>query len=275
MHYNTKIIEYPNGEIQIRKYSNLMYLNPKNTEDMTDEERAAIKLRNDMKRNPFDNYITSEFVTVEELEERQLSNKYRSLNRTKQSVYTYARCFAWDWFVTFTFSGSKIDRYNYQECSRAVRKWLNNQKRTSPKLKYIIVPEQHKDGAWHFHGLLADVGEMVFVDSGKKDKGEIIYNLEKYKYGFTTATKVKDMHRVAKYIGKYIIKSVMDSLPGRNRYFVSTNLPRPVQKLYFLEDDEVNDFVDIVAESCGKKIAHVSQTQAIENYTQCRYIELQ
>lgn len=51
-----------------------------------------------------------------------------------------------------------------------------------PKLKALIVPEQHKSGAWHFHALVSNVDELTFekaVNNQKfrKDKnGEVMLN---------------------------------------------------------------------------------------------------
>lgn len=275
MHYNARIIYYPNGEVQIRKYSNPLYMNPLSVDDLTEEEKKNKRLENDKKRNPFNNKICYDYISDDDFAERQFQNKMRSCNRTKQAVFTYARCCNWEYFITLTMSPDLVNRYDFQACSKKVRKWLNNQRINAPDLKYLLVPEQHEDGAWHFHGLLADIGSIKLVDSGKKDKGQVIYNFEKYKFGWTTATKVKNINKVAKYVGKYVTKALSDSLVGCNRYFVSTNLPKPKQTLYFLEDNEVDSFVEIVADSLGKKIAHVSQTQAIEVFTQCTYFELQ
>ena len=271
MHFNTKVIEYPNGEIQVRKYSKPLY-----KKDDRDVSWLQIKMRNNKRRNPFDNKVCMEFVSIQQLEETIASNKYRSCNRTKQSVYTYARCCSWEYFITLTLSKEHVDRFNYDECSKKVRVWLNNQKRSfAPNLKYLLVPEQHKDGAWHFHGLLADIGTMSLLDSGKKDKGNIIYNLNGYKFGFTTATKVLDIHKVAKYIGKYVTKSISDKLPNQHRYFVSNNLPKPLQYTLFLEsDDEHECFMEYLQETTQKEIKFISNTSSKDSYTQTTYIEL-
>lgn len=245
MAFNFKIIEFPNGSIQIRKYSKPLMLG-------------------DKKDNTKSNSPNDE------------QNEWRSATRTKQMIYQYARCGIWEWFITLTLSNN-VDRYNYDECNKLVRQWLNNQKkRFAPDLKYLIVPEQHKDGAWHFHGLLANTGSMKFVDSGHKDKGDIIYNMTAYKYGFTTATKVKDVERVSNYIGKYITKSLCDQTKGKNRYFVSKNMPEPKVSYFFIPPDmpEYENFIEKYCKDNNKKVAHVSQTQAKEIYTQTTYYEI-
>lgn len=250
MGFNIKVIEYPNGSVQIRQYSTPIGTNPKpkghkqNIEDELDESRS-------------------------------LNNEWRSASRTKQMIYQYARCGFWEWFITLTFSNN-VDRYNYDECNKLVRQWLNNQrKRYAPDLKYLIVPEKHKDGAWHFHGLLANTGNMTFKDSGHKVKGDTIYNMTAYRYGFTTATKVKDIHKVSNYIGKYITKSLCDQTKGKNRYFVSKNMPLPNVTYYFVPPDteDYEKFIGHYCEVNNRKVTHVTTTQA--TYTNTTYFELQ
>lgn len=274
MGYNLKIIEYPNGEIQTRYYSTPMI-------SSKESDYYELPTHDDYLRNPFCVEKVREVEDISDLDRRELSeeekeyNRYRNFNRTKQMVFDYARCGNWDWFITLTFSGDKVDRYDFDECSKKSRKWLNNQRRYAPNLMYLLVPEQHKDGAWHFHGLLANTGDMKFIDSGKKDKGNPIYNMVKWQFGFTTATKVQDIHKVAKYIGKYITKSLCDITPGKKRYFPSQNLPLPKVSTMLVESDEdYENVMDMICNSKGKKVAHVSRTRAENVYTQVVYTEL-
>lgn len=276
MVYNLKLIEYPNGSTQLRYYSEP--LQSKKPSDPYEEVERHNYIPEGYEENPFTGKlvrVSNSVETFDEIEKRIEDNRYRNANRTKQMVHTYARCGNWEWFITLTFNKEKVDRYNYDECSRKVRQWLHNQRRNAPDLQYLLVPEQHKDGAWHFHGLLARCGDMKFIDSGKKDKGQNIYNMIKYQYGFTTATKVKDIDRVSKYIGKYITKNICDLTPGRQRYFVSNNLPQPKVSTFFIpQDEDLNDMLEMLVSSMGKEIAHVSDTQANDCYTHVTYLEL-
>jgi len=276
MHYNTRIINYPNGEIQIRKYSEIMFL-----KDIPfDEPNKLLKFQtayeNKQLTNPFDGKVTREIFDFETFESDQLKNKFRSWNRMKQKIFSFSRCCEWEYFITLTFDPKKIDSMDFSVCSKFVRKWLNNQKnRFAPNLKYLIVPEQHKLGGWHFHGLLADTGSIVFTDSLHKTKsGDIIYNMSKYTYGFTTATKVKDIHKVGKYICKYITKSLTDTLVGKHRYFASSNIPLPTSIILFLEDDEFNDYLSMFSDSVGKGVVRISETGDDKSFTKVKYVEL-
>lgn len=281
--YNYKIIDYPNGTVQIRYYSKPIITEREEDEfqncliDSFDSLVPDTHELTDEKKHKLDVIHKKEEEYIER--ERALAKYYwdkGNANRAKQKVYEYSRSYDWDFFVTWTFSEKYVDRYNYEDCSKKLRVWLNNQKRNSPDLKYIIVPEKHKNGAWHFHGLIADCSGISIVDSGHTTKsGDIIYNLAKYKYGFTTATVVKDVWRVSKYIGKYITKSVVDSTSGKQRYFVSNNLPKPLETKIFVSD-EYNNVEEFVLGYCSKHGMSISYSKTISSeFRDISYVELQ
>ena len=155
------------------------------------------------------------------------------MNRTKQKVYQYALANKWDLFVTMTFSPDMVDRYDYEECSKVLSFWLKNLRKKYPDLYYVFVPEQHKDWAWHFHGLLGGIDGLELTDSGHKTKkGEVIYNITSYKKGFTTATYVNDMDAVSYYLTKYITKDLCLQTKGKKRYWVSRNIDLPMEEKF-------------------------------------------
>lgn len=133
-----------------------------------------------------------------------------SIKRAKDMIFdiAYLNESVWKYFITFTLDGKKIDRYDVKAVKKYMLKWLNNQ--VSRKgLKYIIVPEYHKDGAIHFHGLINDC-DFTFIDSGRVDKsGRRIYNVKDWRLGFTTAIELDDKKvNLCKYMVKYVTKDV-------------------------------------------------------------------
>lgn len=106
---------------------------------------------------------------------------------------------------------------------------------------------------------------------------QIIYNMDKWKFGFTTATVVQDGNRVSKYIGKYITKNVRDSTPHKQRYFVSQNMPKPkVINSLLMPDESIEDFITMLEESTGTECVHISQRCGSDNgYVSVDYYELQ
>lgn len=151
----------------------------------------------------------------------------KSLSRTKNHICAYAHNMSPEWFGTLTFSPDKVsDRYNMNLCRNIVSKWLENIRcRKCPDMMYLVVPERHKDGAWHFHILLSHVDALSFLNSGKRDGMSVIYNLENWRYGFTNFTKVRDAQKTATYMSKYVTKDLITDAPNRQRYLVSKNIP--------------------------------------------------
>lgn len=291
--YNYKIIEYPNGTTQIRCYTIPLEKYDKSIEnwynalwnpwdDECNEHKEQKEIYTDFDAIRFIEELPDDFIdslikdapTDEEKERYKALKDNWNANRAKQKLYEYSRCYPWDYFVTFTMDGTKVDRYDYEECSKKLRKWLNNSKRTCPDLRYVVVPEQHKDGAWHFHGLIANADGLRMTDSGHKVDKEPIYNIEAYNLGFTTATKVKDINRVSKYIGKYITKSLLECTRGKQRYYVSQNLPKPKEyKVYYDPDEKtMYDVVNDYCEKNNKEVKYISSSEC--EFFGVDYIEL-
>ena len=223
----------------------------------------------------------SEKLQVDEIEKRENSIFYSlsqdqaknkidphtlqvSTNRTKNKIYEIARSNIWDYMITLTFDPQLVDRYDYDEITKTLTKWLNNVKHTyAPDLKYLIVPELHKDGAYHFHGLLSNTGRLVFLDSGKVERNKDgskrlddnenpikIYNLVQYYLGFSNCTKIRDNGKAVSYISKYITKELMTVTTGKKRYWRSNNLEKPVVKRFFFDGSENEHIRDVLAETC-------------------------
>ncbi len=200
---------------------------------------------------------------------------YVSMNRSKQMIYGIARANLWDYFLTLTFDRNLVDSSDYKLVVQKAQKWLDNiRQRTSPNMKYLIVPELHADlEHWHLHGLLADCPELTLTDSGHKSKsGLIIYNLQNWKYGFSTVTKVTHNHKVSAYISKYITKELADCTKGRQRYWASNNCIRPMEVCE-------HDFIQLSQEDLlmqySAKAKHISERSSKDGTQKIIYIELE
>lgn len=97
---------------------------------------------------------------------------------------------------------------------------------------------------------------MTFTDSGKRYNGKIVYNLDDWKLGFSTATKVTDTYKVSNYITKYITKDLCAITPGKQRYFVSKSIPKPKIFIALIDSDEVDSFIQEVADSYGADLEY-------------------
>jgi len=253
--HNVSIIEYPNT-YQVRVYDyDVQFLMSKYLGEIdSDKKERRKRIKEQLERQYWQEWheVEYDFEDLDDLwaEEDKAKKDYYGLKaaaRAKKNVYYLARSNIWEWFVTLTLDSDKIDRYNFDVVSKQVRKWFDNLKQRKCKdMYYLIVPEQHKDGAWHFHGLIGGCDGLEFTDSGKYcGKGsnrQKIYNFEDWKFGFSTATKVQDTERVSAYICKYITKTMAANTEGKQRYWVSQNCNRAVIKKRWFPDNELYDF---------------------------------
>lgn len=172
-----------------------------------------------------------------------------SLCRSKRMLRDYILCNPFEYFCTFTFDREKVNRGDYKECLRKLTKFLNNYRsRYAPNFRYCIVPEMHKDGSWHFHGVVSGIRlEDLFVpDTILKRYGDSLRrvpntpgyvswrNYEK-SLGFFNLSKIKNQPACARYITKYITKDLQSVDLGRQVVLHSNNLQKP--ELVFDEDN--------------------------------------
>lgn len=255
--YNIKIQEFYNGEIKFSIYPdgiNQVFDEEKSYVDNQRVESSLERSINECVYNPFTEKVERlrEFEDVVIELQRAENNNRRSLRRTKNKINDLARSEKWEYFFTLTYDSAKTDRYDFSECLKKCRQWLNNQhKRYSPDLSYLFVPEQHADGAWHMHGVVANCGSIKFVDSGHKTKtGQTVYNVGGWRFGFSTATKVSDTYKVTNYITKYITKELCQVTKGKNRYIASNNLHEPVENVILSFPENCENIEDFLIKQC-------------------------
>lgn len=194
-------------------------------------------------------YMTTALSDSIESQERE--NKKRSARRAKTKVRDYILANSdLQYFITLTLSGADFERSDVKTAVKKLNIFLRNRVQRDG-LKYIIVPELHKDGkSIHFHGLIngavdvVESGTYIPPCGGKPLKAETIkrkgfclqdcravYNIPGWKYGFTTAIAIDENRcAVASYIGKYITKDILqggDKICGRF-YYSSNNLSEPL-----------------------------------------------
>lgn len=170
-------------------------------------------------------------------------NALRSMRRARAKLRRLALANDFEYFVTLTLDRQKIDRYDPKAITRALNTWLDNMVRRNG-LKYILVPELHRDGALHFHGFFAGKNLPV-VDSGHKDNcGETVYNLSQWGYGFSTAIRLRGEYpRAVGYVCKYIGKQEGQRPMGR-WYYSGGALKEPRKEYADLDYDELSNNPD-------------------------------
>ena len=204
-------------------------------------------------------------LTEEEKQDNALHSYFVSFNRTKNKIYNYARANKWEWFLTITFNPAYVDSYDYDNVCGFMKWWLNsmNHINKSGKLTYLIVPEKHKSGRYHLHGVFSNMDMSVwkFKFSGHFTKGGIpIFNIGAFPYGFTTATQVQSTTRVSHYISKYITKSMFDSIKNKKRYWVTRNASDGIHNTFVMSPSEI----EILLNSFGE-CQHVKSVQTPYN----------
>jgi len=151
----------------------------------------------------------------------------KSINRTHRILKDYILCNNFTHFFTLTISPDYCDRLDDQLVQTKIKAWLNNIRRHS-SLGYIIVPERHKNGALHFHGLITNPDALDLYDSGHKDRsGRIIYHTKQYKMGFHDFTEIGNLDAVSQYVRKYISKQFYSQEKFKKRFWASRNLIKP------------------------------------------------
>lgn len=171
----------------------------------------------------------------------------RSMRRARAKLRRLALANDFDWFVTLTLSPDEVDRYDCQAIMKRVNRWLDNMVRRKG-LRYVLVPERHKDGAFHFHGFFAGEG-LEAVPSGHSDsQGHPIYNLPQWSLGFTAAIALYGTYSQAVgYVTKYIGKQ--DGERPMGRWYYSGGDLREPDKTY-----ATLDYREIVQEFQGEAV---------------------
>lgn len=186
----------------------------------------------------------------------EINNQLKLTNnlvRAKNTINDIALANDFKYFFTLTFNPS-YDRYELYNLLRLFRNHLRVLRDNSNKsIKYLIVPEQHKDGAWHFHGFFSDDIEdfIYFNEYGYRT----IRNLNNL--GYINIDIIQDKLRVSSYVTKYVSKNLGSGIHKfRNSYFCSTGLKRGdlvTDKLY---DNELfnSKFFDFSNDFCYRKV---------------------
>ena len=179
-----------------------------------------------------------------ETDEAKAEDVERSMRRARAKVRRMALANEFRWFVTLTLDPAKVDRYDPPAVVKKLNQWCNNQVKRKG-LRYILVPERHKDGAIHFHGFFNDALEAVA--SGHRSKaGQMIYNLPGWTLGFTAAIEVYgDYAGAVAYVCKYIGKQ--GDKPAGRWYYSGGDLAEPDVTYAELSPQELK-------EEYGKKV---------------------
>lgn len=199
-------------------------------------------------------------LTPEELQEYTDRSRRRALKRVRDIM----DCNDFEWFMTFTLDGDKIDRTDYKTFIEKVRQYFDNRVRRYG-WKYCAVVEYHKrledngKHALHLHACvsgntvkLTDSGTVIRPDGGKPVKRatarkqgyrdsdlRTVYNVADWALGHSTAIHTYGKRlQLSRYITKYITKS--DDKVGGRWYYSGGDLDEPQ---YIYRDTDFNSAV--------------------------------
>ena len=200
MYAKTIIKDYKNGDKQYRVYKTPLLLE-------TGERRRNVSRSVTPKTN-------------EELEKERKHTEYQNLRRAKVNIIDYCLANEFDMFWTLTFN---TERDVDERCLDRFGDWIKRMKKKHSQLSYVFVPEKHKDGCIHFHGVTYGFnGDLVEY---KKHKGNTIYTCQNWKFGFSQVEPIRDIKKISSYLVKNLSQETVGK--GRKKYWCSRGLKRP------------------------------------------------
>lgn len=174
-------------------------------------------------------------------EEKPLNNEKldAALSRARSVFYQLAMCNDWDFFFSGTLSSDLRDRYDLFSFRNDFAQFVRDLRKRPgyENLAYVLIPERHKDGAWHMHGLISGLPESALsyfvpgvhpqklVDGGYRNWGD--YGA---RFGYCSLGHIRDSEAVAAYLTKYLTKDMASSVQdvGGHTYYCTRGLKRSV-----------------------------------------------
>lgn len=198
-----------------------------------------------------------EFPDREKQEENVNDEKLENnISRARSTIFEIAMCNDWQFFVTLTLSPKKYDRYNLEKFRKDLARFIKDYNYNHGlQIKYMLVPEQHQDGAWHMHGFIKGLSEReceafriqfpnklpkYIVD--KLREGQEVFNWIQFadKFGYTILEPVRSKEAASNYVMKYISKNLAKSIKelGAHLYYCSKGLKRAE---FIIREERIRD----------------------------------
>lgn len=235
--YNALVVNYENS-LQLRLY-----------------DFPIVSNKSPLKKDSFEvveNEIDESFSSVDDKYHFDGHSAYVSLNRSKNNIFYLARSNDWSngYFCTLTIDPNRYDSFDYKNVSYYIQLFLKRIRNFSNSAYALIVPEKHKSGAFHFHGLISgiDLEKYDIIQySGHNFKEHKIYNFVKWwEFGFSNVTKVGSSLAVEKYVTKYTTKELLQDTKYQHRYFTLNLRQAPFIRLNFHSNENLfNELVQL------------------------------
>lgn len=194
---------------------------------------------------------------------------YAGVNHARKTCRDIALLNPFTHFVTLTLDKTKIDRYDISKIKPKLLNWLKNE-RYRYGLDYLLIPELHKDGAVHFHGLFTcPDGRLEASGKYYRDKPIFYYKSWKKAFGFCTLVPIDgDYNALCNYITKYIVKD-LDKILGGRYYLSSRDLVRePEMTLFNVDNVDLEKYEGKVYKNprCSLISTEITQLPKIEGH---------
>lgn len=183
-----------------------------------------------------------------------------NLSRAKSKVRELVLCNNFEYFVTLTLSPNKIERTDLKKAITKLNRIISDMNKTrSDRVRYVLIPEKHKSGAWHFHGFVHGLIETDLRINANGYKEWLQYA---DKLGYTNLTPLQNKDKAASYCLKYITKDLARSVQkrGAHVYYASKGLKK-AEVIYRgmgvyegAWDYEQKDGYCFVADYCRKEV---------------------
>lgn len=189
-----------------------------------------------------------------------------SFSRARSMVLQYALCNPWDYFFTGTLDERLADRYNLDRYAKRLMQFIRDKrKKYNASFQVLLVPERHKDGAWHIHGLIYGLPPSALRPFRYPEPQKLIdggfLNWPDYQrsFGFCSLAPIRDKVATAYYVTKYISKDVArrSGDVGKHLYFHSRPLKRAEHASdVYLFQQQLDAFIMISARSVWCRTLH-------------------
>lgn len=194
--------------------------------------------------NPaYDSGKKRNFVSTAPLSDGAKEERFaNSVSRSKSRIFELASCNEFKYFCTFTQDETKRDRFDLKDFRKDFGQFVRNLNRNrseGDRIQYLLIPEQHKNGAWHMHGLLKGLNDDDLREFKLSERipnrikktireGKKVYDWSRYRrsFGYFTCTEIENTEAVSKYITKYISKDLQKTVheSGEHLFFASQGL---------------------------------------------------
>lgn len=164
-----------------------------------------------------------------------------SLSRSKREIRELCLCNGFTHFATLTVAEKNCDRFSLTKCQKLLKYKIKEKiRRKNKDFAYIFITEKHKNGAFHFHGLVKNLdfytNEYGYLSNKVFDE-----------IGFNSFSPIRDFSKTCNYILKYITKDCIKN--EHNQIYISSRglkkaLKYEIQPISFNSSFE-NDFCKI------------------------------